>query len=124
MIKPTNKRLKTFHLIVSLTLYFDFFMTCMVIGNYRFFYGLDEPEFLSHQDLFNVIIVIEAIDTFLTFFKIQIGEAVWIEDPIVVAKSYLLGDFIFDAVSLLPWTIIDRRYTFLRFLKLRKLTDY
>jgi hypothetical protein len=36
MIDPTHKKLKTFHLLVSLTLYVDFWITSWILGNYRF----------------------------------------------------------------------------------------
>ena len=36
MIDPTNRRLKNFHLLVSLTLYVDFWITSWILGNYRF----------------------------------------------------------------------------------------
>ena len=36
MVPPQNRRLKNFHLLVSLTLYVDFFVTSFVLGNHRF----------------------------------------------------------------------------------------
>ena len=36
MISPTNKRMKIYHLLVSLTLYVDFWITSWILGNYRF----------------------------------------------------------------------------------------
>ena len=36
MIDPVNRRLKNFHLLVSLTLYVDFWVTSWILGNYRF----------------------------------------------------------------------------------------
>jgi len=36
MIDPAHKRLKTFHLLVSLTLYVDFWVSSWILGNYRF----------------------------------------------------------------------------------------
>ena len=36
MIPPGHKRLKMFHLVVSITLYVDFWITSWILGNYLF----------------------------------------------------------------------------------------
>jgi len=48
MINPkNNKRLKYFHLLVSLTFYVDFAVSSFILGNYRFSKGENE-NFLNH----------------------------------------------------------------------------
>ena len=36
LVYPDNKRLRYFHLVVSLTLFFDFYLTGLIMGNYLF----------------------------------------------------------------------------------------
>ena len=39
LIYPNNRRLQLFHLVVSLVLFYDFFLTGLLLGNYRFLIG-------------------------------------------------------------------------------------
>jgi hypothetical protein len=39
LVYPDNKKLKYFHLIVAVTLFFDFYMTGLILGNYLFIIG-------------------------------------------------------------------------------------
>ena len=56
MIEANNARLKKFHLIVSLSLYVDFFLTSFVMGNYKFIVGDYNSEFMYHETIFQIII--------------------------------------------------------------------
>jgi len=49
MISPTNKRMKVYHLMISLTLYVDFWITSWILGNYKFQQGLEDKNFLNHK---------------------------------------------------------------------------
>jgi len=42
-----------------------------MIGNYKFIIGKDE-DFLNHKTLYTYIIIIQASDILLNFFKIEI----------------------------------------------------
>ena len=39
LINQKNKKLKYFHLVVSITLFFDFYFTGLIMGNYLFMSG-------------------------------------------------------------------------------------
>lgn len=69
MIPPGSRKLKYFHLIVSLTLYVDFFMTSFILGNYRFHKG-EDPDFVNHKNIYVVVFSIQCTDILLTFLKI------------------------------------------------------
>ena len=47
-----------------------------------------------------------------------------IRDPIKLSGIYLKGMFLTDFISTVPWILIDRRYLFLRYLKLKRLGQY
>lgn len=70
------------------------------------------------------IITIQVIDILLNFFKIQITDVAKINDPRVIGKNYICGDFIFDVVAVLPWSTIRPSLTFVRYLKYRKINMY
>lgn len=57
MIKPTNRKLKMFHLLVSVTLYVDITVTGFILGNYRFQIG-EDVNFLEHEKIYTMIIVV------------------------------------------------------------------
>lgn len=70
------------------------------------------------------IIIIQVIDIALNFLKIQITDLARINDPMVIGKDYIFGEFIFDVVAVLPWSTIKRQWTFIRYLKYRKINVY
>ena len=71
-----------------------------------------------------MIIIIQSIDIFLNFFKIQIVDVRLIKDPIEVARIYIKGQLVSDLIAVLPWSVLKPKYIFLRFLKLRKFGIY
>lgn len=42
LIDAHNNKLKYFHLLVSVVLFCDFFLTSFIIGNYKFYFDEDE----------------------------------------------------------------------------------
>ena len=74
MIEPKNKRLGNFHLLTAVCFYVDFFMTGFIIGNYHFVNKTNQDkydvDFLYHNTVFFIIIIIQATDIILTFFKV------------------------------------------------------
>lgn len=52
------------------------------------------------------IITIQIIDILLNFLKIQISDIARINDPMIIGKNYIFGEFIFDVVAVLPWSTI------------------
>jgi hypothetical protein len=63
-------------------------------------------------------------DIFLNFFKIQIIETNYLDDPFAVAYHYLSTNFVADCIAVLPWANIKRQYIFIRYLKLIKFNIY
>jgi hypothetical protein len=45
-------------------------MSSFIMGNYRFQVGTADPDFLNHRNIFLLLIIIQGVDIFLTFFKI------------------------------------------------------
>jgi hypothetical protein len=60
----------------------------------------------------------------LNFFKVQVIDVREIRDPCKVALNYLKGSFLFDVISVLPYTIINPWMIFLRNLKFLKYSTY
>lgn len=118
LVYPDNKRLKYFHLIVAITLFFDFFLTGLIMGNYLFITGKQE-NFINHHQNYIYICIIQVMDILLNFFK---------SDFKMKAKeiliNYLKGNFITDVIAVLPYSIILRPLIFLRYLKLLKYNVY
>ena len=125
MIEPQNRKLKFFHILLALTMYVDMFMTSLLIGNYRYQIG-EQEEFLNHFEVYSYIVVIQATDILLNFFKIQIIEVTQEKDPGNIAIYYLKSHFITDVISVIPYNVLGsyRNYIFLRFLKLRRFRLY
>ena len=42
LIEPSNKKMQYFNLIVSVTLFIDYFLTGLIMGNYAFYIGTNE----------------------------------------------------------------------------------
>lgn len=105
-------------MIVAITLFFDFFLTGLIMGNYLFITGKQE-NFINHHQNYIYICIIQVMDILLNFFK---------SDFKMKAKeiliNYLKGNFITDVIAVLPYSIILRPLIFLRYLKLLKYNVY
>ena len=42
LIHPTNRRLQYFHMVVAISLFYDTFLTGVIISNYDFMYGKND----------------------------------------------------------------------------------
>lgn len=111
--------------MVACALYMDFFLTGFILSNYKFLIGdPDMHNFLNHETLYTFITIVQVTDIVLTFFKIQIVDVKEIREPITVALNYLKGSFILDVIAVVPYSIYDPQYIFLRYLKLLKFSIY
>ena len=125
MIDPSNRKLKNFHLIVTCALYMDFFITGFIISNYKFLIGdTDQHNFMSHEGWYTLIIIIQSADIIMTFFKTQTVDVKEIREPHIVAWSYIKGSFFLDVIAVIPYSIYNPQYIFLRYLKLLKFNTY
>lgn len=124
LIEPNNSKLKKFHLLASLALFTDFFLTSFILGNYKFQIGLDDPDFMNYRVIYGYINTILGIDIFLMFIKQLKIDVIIIDDPKEIAWSYFSGQLIFDLISVLPWASIEPKYIYLRLLKIRKMIAY
>jgi hypothetical protein len=111
-----------FAYLVTATFYVDFFVTCRVMGNYRYIQG-ELPEFLESKTWYKYIIIIQGLDILFNFFRITFEGPIPIDHPPDIIKKYLLGHFLLDFITALPWHILNRSYLFLRILKIKRL-DY
>ena len=123
MISPTNRKLKMFHLLVSTTVYIDFCMTGFILGNYRFQIG-EDPNFLDHDKVYTLIMIVQITDIVLNFFKMQVIELRLEKNPWTVAYDYIRGQLVSDIIACLPWSVIKPSFIFLRYLKLMKFGVY
>lgn len=118
LVYPDNKKLRYFHLLVAITLFFDFFLTGLIMGNYLFITEQQE-DFINHETSYIYICLIQGIDIMLNFFK---------SDFKMKAKeifiNYLKGNFLTDLIAVLPYSILYRPLIFLRYLKLLKYNIY
>jgi len=122
LISPDNRRLKYFHLVVAITLFFDFFLTGLIIGNYRFFVGEDN-HFLNHQKNYAYICFVQCADILLNFVKLQ-NPTLKNVDPRALCVQYLKGNFITDVIAVCPYSVFYPNLIFLRYLKLLKYNMY
>jgi len=86
--------------------------------------GLYNNDFMEHESTFKYLNIIQAFDILLTFFKVMKIDVIYIDNPNEIAMNYLTGQFMFDVVSTIPWSMVNSSYIFLRFLKIRKFFDY
>ena len=91
LIEPSNSKLKKFHLLASISLFIDFFLTCFILGNYKFQIGEDDPNFMNHEAMYWYLNIILGLDIFLTFFKQLKIDVIIIDDPKEIAWSYISG---------------------------------
>ena len=122
LISPDNRRLKYFHLIVALTLFFDFFLTGLIIGNYKFFIGLDN-EFCNHRNNYTYICIVQSIDIILNFLK-QPFVTKKDSKPREICEAYLRGNFCTDLIAMCPYSVLYPNLIILRYLKLLKYNTY
>ena len=118
LVYPDNKRLRYFHLVVSLTLFLDFYLTGLIMGNYLFIIGQQES-FVNHDSNYIYICIIQGIDIILNFFK---GQCRMKAKDIFL--NYIKGNFITDLIAFVPYSMIYRPMVFLRYIKLLKYNTY
>lgn len=109
--------------MVAITLFYDFFLTGMIMGNYRFLKGEDK-NFMNQQFHYKLICVVQIIDIVLNFFKIESGWRRKRINPFRVFFAYVTGSFIPDVVAVIPYSMINPPFIFMRYLKLLKFNTY
>ena len=57
LIDSRNKKLLYFHLIVSATIFFDFYLTGLIMANYKFMIGV-QHDYISHETKYFYICLI------------------------------------------------------------------
>ena len=57
MIEPSNRKVQWFSVAVSIMFYFDFVMTCQIVGHYRFITGEVEQFFDYKYNYFFICMV-------------------------------------------------------------------
>ena len=124
LISPYNKRLVSFHLVVACTFYVDFFMSGWILCNYDMIMGSANDDFINHSTVYFWIMSIQVLDIILNFLKMDVTDFKEHKDPIVVAKKYLKGTFVFDCIAVFPYNHYHPDYIFLRYLKLLKVREY
>ena len=122
LIEASNKKLRYFHMLVAFVLFFDFYLTGFIIGNYQFFLGND-PEFVNHRSYYQIICTVQIIDIILNFFKLEPGQKK-IKNTKNIMIRYLSGNFVPDVVAVIPYSVVYPKLIFLRYLKLLKYQIY
>ena len=118
LINPDNRKLQYFHLIVAITLFFDFFITGLILGNFLFLTG-EQEDFINHERNYVYICIIQGTDILLNFFK---GD--YKKKSKGIFLSYVKGNFLTDMIALVPYSLLIRPLIFLRYLKLLKYNVY
>ena len=118
LVYPDNKRLRYFHLVVSLTLFFDFYLTGLIMGNYLFITGKQE-NFVNHETNYIYICLIQGTDIILNFFKSDFKMKAR-----EIFVNYVKGNFVTDLIAVLPYSMIYRPLIFFRYIKLLKYNVY
>ena len=122
LIGSQNKKLKFFHLLVSITLFYDFYLTGFILANYRFLIG-KTPNFMSHRISYIYISTIQAIDIVLNFFKLDSTKQPN-RNVSMIFVNYLRGNFLTDCIAVVPYSLFLPQFIFLRYLKLLKFNTY
>ena len=118
LVYPDNRRLKNFHLVVAITLFFDFYITGLILGNYLFLTG-KQVDFVNHYRNYIFICIIQGADIILNFFK---SDYKMKSKEIFV--NYIKGSFLTDMIAVVPYSLLIRPLIFLRYLKLLKYNVY
>ena len=107
-------------------IFLDFFLTGCIIGNYRFFRDDDKQrsDFLNHQFYYTFICLTQVIDIVLNFFKIDHVRKRGQQDPFLIFKNYVKGNFLVDFIAVVPYSIVYPPFMILRYLKLLKFNTY
>lgn len=123
LIDSKNKKLKYFHLVVSVTLFFDFYLTGLIMGNYQFMSGM-QTNYINHAEKYFYICFIQILDIFLNFFKMRETSNRYDQNAKELMLLYLKGNFLPDVIAVVPYSILNPHYIFLRYLKLLKYNIY
>lgn len=108
MIEPSNKKLQSFHFILSLSFYLDVSLTCLCIANWEFRKNRDE-NFLNHSATFGFVVIMQLFEIILRFFEIEIVEIMRYERPDEIAYRYVFSwDFVTDVISVVPYNLFNR----------------
>lgn len=68
--------------------------------------------------------MIQSIDIFLNFVKIQVVDITKIDEPGEVAIKYLKGSFATDLIAVFPYNLFYPNYIFLRLIRARRYKLY
>ena len=79
---------------------------------------------MEHDQMYIFISTIQILDIILNFLKIQIVDVKEIKKPIEVAERYIRGNFLSDVIAVLPYSVINPNFIWLRYLKLLKFKIY
>jgi hypothetical protein len=110
-------------LLVAIALFYDFFLTGLIMGNYRFLMGEDR-DFMNHEFHYKLICIVQITDIVLNFLKSDSINRRKLSNPYRVFFSYIKGNFIPDIVAVIPYSVINPPLIFLRYLKLLKFNTY
>ena len=106
LIQPDNKKLKYFHLVVAITLVYDFYLTGLIMGNYNFHKGLN-PDFLNHKSNYAFICFIQCADIILNFLKMDGSARRANQNPKEIFFNYIKGNFLTDCIAVIPYSIVN-----------------
>lgn len=123
---PQNRKLKYFHLLVAIVLYFDFYLTGCILSNYKFTNKIEgyDKEFLNAYSKYTFIGIVQVIDILLNFLKVPVIEGKFLNVPEQVALLYIKSSLVPDVIAVLPWVDIKPDWIFMRYLKLVKFNIY
>ena len=79
---------------------------------------------MNQQFHYKLICVVQIIDIVLNFFKIESGWRRKRINPFRVFFAYVTGSFIPDVVAVIPYSMINPPFIFMRYLKLLKFNTY
>lgn len=113
--------MKLLEMIVSLLLFADLILTCLLLGNLNYQQGAaDEADYLDHNTWYTFIIAVQGTDILLNFFKIVVQDAHKLDTFVDKAQHYLKFYFWVDLISTLPYHTIHRKLLALRLLKIAR----
>lgn len=80
--------------------------------------------FMNHKPIYICIAIFNAIEMVLNFLTIRIVDAKIIEDPALLTLNYMKFHFFKDVISMITWPFFLPSMTFLRLVRVSKMSEY
>lgn len=121
MIQPNTRKMKVLEFMVSIMLYADLVLTCLLLGNLHYQQdAAEEVDWLGHHTWFTFIIAVQGTDILLNFFKVVVQDVHKLDTFVDKAHNYLKFYFWVDVISTIPYHALNKKLLWLRLVKMAR----